>query len=439
MNGNRDHVSEGEPDDHGAGHPAAPWDATFRTRTVHAGQSGGPVRPVSAPIEFGTSYAFADAATADSVAQTGAPLYARDGMPNVRALERAVADLEGADDAVATASGMAALSLTMLTLLSAGDHVLLNAGCYQDTVSLLEGHFTRFGVGVTVAERNDPDAVLAAMTPTTRIVFSETITNPGIVVTDIAAIARALRPSGALLAIDNTFATPALCRPLTHGADLVLHSAGKFLGGHHDATGGIVAGRHDLIDPIRRAGYLFGPLLGPLDAWLILRGIRTLAPRLSWMSASALRVAAALTAHPAICAVRYPGLPDADRRDIAGRTLPRGSGAMLAFDLAGGTDAAVAFTQSLRTIPYVASVGGTETIISFPPLPPSQGTGEPARDHRCATLRMSVGLEDPADLIADITQALDRLPISPTLSPATAGGTAAANGRSQETSPDHDT
>lgn len=437
MNRNVDHLNQGEGnwDDATRSHSANPRDAAFRTRTVHAGQGGGPVRPVSDPIVFGTSYAFADAATADSVAQSGAPLYARDGMPNVRALERAVADLEGADDAVATASGMAALSLTMLTLLSAGDHVVLNAGCYQDTVSLLEGHFTRFGVRVSVAARNDPEGVLAAMTPMTRIVFSETITNPGIVVSDIAALAGAIRPFGALLAIDNTFATPALCHPLAHGADLVLHSAGKFLGGHHDATGGIVAGRHELIGPIRRAGYLFGPLLGPLDAWLILRGIRTLAPRLSWMSASALRIAAALTTHPAICAVRYPGLPDPERGGIAERHLPHGSGAMLAFDLAGGTDAAVAFTQYLRTIPYVASVGGTETIISFPPLPPSEQTSDPARDYRCATLRMSVGLEDPVDLIADITQALDRLP---TQSPATTGGIAAANGRLHETSPDHD-
>lgn len=437
MNRNVDHLRHGEPDNRSGGTPAHPRDAAFRTRTVHAGQTGGPVRPVSAPVEFGTSYAFADAATADAVARSGGALYARDGMPNVRALERAVAELEGADDAVATASGMAALSLTMLTLLSAGDHVVLNAGCYQDTISLLEDHFTRFGVSVTVAARNDPAAILAAMTPTTRIVFSETITNPGIVVSDIEGIARAIQPSGALLAIDNTFATPALCRPLAHGADLVLHSAGKFLGGHHDATGGIVAGRHDLIDPIRRAGYLFGPLLGPLDAWLILRGIRTLAPRLSWMSASALRVAAVLAAHPAICAVRYPGLPDPEpqRGHVAGRHLPHGGGAMLAFDLAGGTEAAVAFTRLLRTIPYVASVGGTETIISFPPLPPCAETGEPARDYRCATLRMSVGLEDPVDLIADITQALDRLP---TRSPATAGGIATANGRLHETSPDHD-
>jgi cystathionine beta-lyase/cystathionine gamma-synthase len=406
-------------------------DASFRTRAVHAGRAGGPVRPVSVPIVQTTAYAYADAGIAEAVAMTGQPMYARDGMPNVLALEGAVAELEGAADAHAVASGMAAISLTLLALLSAGDHVVLNAGGYQDTVSLLHEHLTRFGIDVTIAASNDPDAVAAAMTPATRLVLAETISNPGMVLTDVPGIATVVHRAGARLVVDNTFATPALCRPLGHGADLVIHSAGKFLGGHHDATGGVVAGPAPLIDAIRRAGFLFGPILSPLDAWLILRGIRTLAPRITWMSASAARIAGALADHPAVRAVRYPGLPDPDRPSLAGAMLPRGAGALLAFDLAGGTEAAVAFTRHLRTIPYVASVGGTETTVSFPPQPPTQGPGEIVRDHRCATLRMSVGLEDPADLIADIAQALDRLD---PLAPSTRHGPTAANGRPHETS-----
>ena len=426
----------GDPD---SGQPSSALDPTFRTRTVHAGQSGGSVRPVSTSIVQATAFAFADASIADAVAMTGQPMYARDGMPNVLALEGAVAELEGAADAHAVASGMAAISLTLLTLLSAGDHVVVNAGGYEDTVGLLHEHMARFGIAVTVAGDNGPAAIAAATTPATRLVLTETISNPGMALTDIPAIADVIRPTGALLVVDNTFATPALCRPLRHGADLVIHSAGKFLGGHHDSTGGVIAGPAPTIAAIRRAGYLFGPLLGPMDAWLILRGIRTLAPRMSWMSASAARVAGVLTTHPAVSAVRYPGLPDHGRPRLADQLLAHGAGALLAFDLADGPPAAVAFTRHLRTIPYVASIGGTETIVSFPPQPPGLDAGGNIRDHRCATLRMSVGLEDPADLIADITQALDAVAATfqpdpePRLASSTVNGTVAANGRTHET------
>ena len=392
------------------------------------------MRPVSAPIVQGTAFAYADAGIAEAVARTGQPMYARDGMPNVLAVEGAVAELEGAADAHAVASGMGAISLTLLSLLSAGDHVVVNAGGYQDTVSLLHEHLTRFGITVTIAAANSPATIAAAITPATKLVLAETISNPGMMLTDIAGVASVVHRAGARLVVDNTFATPALCRPLEHGADLVIHSAGKFLGGHHDASGGIVASSTAVIATIRRAGYLFGPLMSPMDAWLILRGIRTLAPRIAWMSSSAARIAGALATHPAICALRYPGLPDPDRPRLADRLLPHGAGALLAFDLTGGTAAAVAFTRNLRTIPYVASVGGTETIVSFPPQPLSDRPGAIARDHRSATLRMSVGLEDPADLIADITQALDRLDDHDldTFTPATRRGPT-ANGRPHET------
>ena len=402
---------------------------TLRTRSVHAGEQPGEIRSLGIPIFQHTAFAYADAAIAGDSAASGKPMYARDGMPNVRALEQAVADLEGTEDAHATASGMAALSLTLLTLLSSGDHVVLNAGCYEDTVSLLHEHLTRFGIAVSTARANDPEAIREAMTPATRLVMIETISNPSMALTDIPAIADVVRPTPALLCVDNTFASPALCRPLEHGADLVIHSAGKFLGGHHDATGGVIAGSTAVIDQIRRAGFLFGPLLSPFDAWLLLRGIKTLAPRMSWMSVTASRIASALDGHPAIRAVRYPGLPGGVAGGLVHRLLPRGTGPLLAFDLAGGTDAAIAFTRYLRTIPYVGSVGGSETIISFPPQPTPRLAPATPRDYRCATLRMSVGLEDPDDLIADITQALDRLSAAPV---ASSRGMVSANGRHPE-------
>ncbi len=383
---------------------------TLRTRSVHAGLIGGPVHPVVPPIVPGTAYAYDDAGLAGAFALTGQPMYARDGMPNALALEGAVAELEGAQDAVAVASGMAAISLALLGLLSAGDHVVICC-TYQDTVSLAHDHIARFGIEVTTLPDADPGAVAAAIGPRTRLILAETIANPAMTLTDIPALAAIAHGSGARLVIDNTFATPALCRPLAHGADLVLHSAGKFLGGHHDASGGVIAGDTAAIATLRRAAYLLGPMISPFDAWLILRGVRTLAPRLSWASASALRLAGALAAHPTVLAVRYPGCPPAgpDSSALRDRLLPDGAGALLAFDLDGGPDAAVEMTRHLRTIAYAGSVGGTGTIVSFPPLPPTRSSSENARDYRCATLRLSVGLEDPADLIADLGQALDRV------------------------------
>jgi cystathionine beta-lyase/cystathionine gamma-synthase len=220
----------------------------------------------------------------------------------------------------------------------------------------------------------------------------------------LAALARRHRLT---LCVDNTFATPALCRPLRHGADLVVHSATKHLGGHHDLTAGVVAGRRDLIDDIRRGALLYGPTLGPVDAWLALRGIRTLAPRVAWMSVTAREVADFLAAHPAVAAVRYPGSPHHAQADLAGRLLPDGAGGMLAFDLVGGRPAADRLIRRLELIPYALSFGGVSTTLCFPPEPAGRAEAS------IGTIRMSIGLEAADDIIADLTQALDGLPSPP--------------------------
>ncbi len=381
---------------------------SFRTRTVHAGEPAGlAVRPLSDPIYQSSVYAFDDPATSASrhAAEPPLPSYSRDHFPNVAALGQAVAELEGADAGYAVASGMAAISLVFLALLGGGSHVVAACGAYCDTEALLDQELSRFGVTASFVDLGDVEAAAAAVQPATRLIFAETITNPGIRLANLPALSTLARERGIPLCVDNTFATPALCRPLEHGADLVVHSVTKFLGGHHDLTAGVVVGRADLMQRIRRTGYLVGSLLGAMDAWLALRGIRTLAPRMAWISQSAAAVAAFLNAHPAVTAVHYPGLPGADDTALVRRLLPDGAGGMMTFELAGGAEAAACLVRRLRLIPYAPSLGGTTTTICYPPRTPPVTADGPRRPG--ASLRLSIGLESPADLIADLRQALD--------------------------------
>jgi cystathionine beta-lyase/cystathionine gamma-synthase len=380
-----------------------------RTRMVRAGaplESG--VHPHVEPIYQSSAYAFDDSAQADDTSAAGRALYARDGLPNVRSLERAVADLEGADDAVAVASGMAAIATTVLALVQTGDHVLLGCRGYCETFTLLEDMRDRFQLRLTQVDLNDHQAVETAMTPQTRLVLAETISNPGMRLVDLGALSAITRRHGVPLIVDNTLATPVLCQPLALGADGVIHSAGKFLAGHGDVTAGIVAGGRELVAQLKRSAHLYGPLLAPMEAWLTLRGIRTLLPRVTWASQSAAQVAGWLRDHPAVEHVDYVGLAGHEQAELARCMLPRGAGSVLTFRLKDGERAGALVVHHLRTIPYVPSIGGASTIVSFPPRSPRyDATGMPvATPHRNATVRLSIGLEDPLDIIADLDQAL---------------------------------
>ncbi len=386
-----------------------PTPRSLRSRTAHAGErNAGSDGPLVDPLHQSSVYAFADAAAADRALSRGDPLYARGGLPNVRSLERVIADLEGADDAHAVASGMAAITLAFVSLLQSGDRVVVPRGGYCDTIGVLRDVLGRFGVEIDLVDYDRLAAVEAALTPRTRIVVAETISNPGMELADIPALARLARTAGALLLVDNTFATPVFCRPLEHGADLVVHSAGKFLNGHSDVTAGVIVGSSTLLATIRQTAYLTGPTLDPFDAWLTLRGIRTLAPRMTWAGKSAATIATFLGAHPAVRRVRYPGLPPEGRRQLTRDLLPRGAGSVLAFEPVGGPAVAARVIERLRTIPYVPSIGGTMTIVSFPAMvPEATPCGDTmAAAYQSGLIRLSVGLEDPAELIADLDQAL---------------------------------
>ena len=378
---------------------------SLRTRTIHSGEDRSePVRPLSQPIFQSSAYAVEDfqMLTERQMADPPLPNYSRDHFPNVVALERAVADLEGAEDGYAVSSGMAAISLVLLALLSADDHIVIADGSYCDTEALLQRVLGRFNVHYTPVHLADTEALEAAITPRTRLIFAETIANPGMQVVDIDRIATIAHRNGVLLVVDNTFATPVLCRPLEHGADIVVHSATKFLGGHHDLSAGVIVGTHGTLQAIRENGYLLGSLVGAMDAWLALRGIRTLAPRMAWICETATQVAQMLSTHPLVAEVSFPGLAEGDQREIASRMLPHGYGGMIRFRLRDGQAAAEGVLRGLHMIPYAPSLGGTETTICHPPssLPCSYKDG---------CLRLSIGLESADDVIGDLQQALSSL------------------------------
>lgn len=333
--------------------------------------------------------------------------YSRSINPTRKALEDAMATLDGGAGAFAFGSGLAALG-TLLCLLSQGDHLVVAEGCYGGTYRLLDRVFERFGLAVDYVPATEPESFRTALRPQTRMILVESVSNPCLEVPDIPALVQIAREAGVLLAVDNTMLTPCRLRPLELGADLVLHSASKFLSGHNDAVAGIVS----VQDPklAERLGYLqnaVGAVLGPQDAWLVLRGLKTLALRLARQERNALVVARWLARHPAVIRVCYPGLPD----DPSHRTLDRtasGFGAVLSFELE--DTASVAYLiERLRLIAYAESFGGVESLITVPAVQTHANLSPEDRLRLGVTdtlLRLSVGIEDPRDLIEDLESAL---------------------------------
>jgi methionine-gamma-lyase len=368
-------------------------------------------RPVSVPIYQTSTFAFADpAACSEALDDPGAGFaYSRYRNPTTRALEDAVADLEGGAAAIATGSGMGAINAVLLGLLRPGDHVVAQQCLYGGTFSVFATLATRYGIDVSYISGRDAAELTAALRPRSRLLFLETIANPTAAVSDQPALLAAGRQAGLTCVVDNTFATPLLCRPIEHGADIVIHSATKYLGGHDDVTLGlVVSAREDMHHVLWKYAVDLGVAADPFAAWLTIRGLKTLSLRMARHCQNAAHLAQRLATHPAVTAVHWPGLPSHPDHEVAGRLLS-GYGGMLAFDLAGGREAGLAFVSAVRLAALAPSLGGTETLVLHPASTSHRqmdaaglrkaGIGE-------GSIRVSVGLEHPDDLWADFGQAL---------------------------------
>lgn len=392
-----------------------------QTLALNAGLSPDPATRAIAPnISMSVNNALAPgdgAFSADGAADlTALPfLYARWTNPTVRQLEERVAALEGAGGAVCTATGLAAIAATFFTFLKAGDHLIVSDVCYAGANELARRILPDYGIEVTAVNLSRPAELAAALRPTTRLVHAETPCNPLLRLTDLAEVSRLAHAAGALMSVDSTFATPVATRPLDHGADLVIHSLTKFMNGHGDALGGVVAGAKPLVERIRsRAGVYLGATLAAHSAWLIMRGLDTLWPRMQTATANAARVAAYLADHPAVTAVTWPGLPGHPQADLVARQMAL-AGGMLTFQTRDPRATAARLAERLKTIHYAFSLGHQRSLVVLLDTEEMMAstwrlTGAQAEDYRAwagdGIFRLSIGLEAPEDLIADLAQAL---------------------------------
>lgn len=376
---------------------------------VHGGIHVDSTRALRTPLVMANSYALPEDPSEISWSATAPGLYTRNTGVNQQALQDKLAALEGGEDAVALASGVAALHAVFFTHVRVGDHVVVSDETYEATwrlwTELLPG---RYGIEATFVDISDLDAVRAAMRPQTRLVCIETIANPTTKVADVAALAEIAHASDALLMVDSTFTPPPLYRPLHDGADLVVHSLTKYINGHGDAMGGVVIGRRELIEPIKADAMVdVGGVISPFNAWQIQRGSVTLPLRMRQHTASAAAIAAFLEDDPRVAFIRYPGLRTHPDHALATRQFTAGFGGMMAFAVDGDPDTQNRFVSRLRLITSGFSLGHDDSLIVHTGTGGGRVAAYPEEFRRWGHLRLSVGLEDTADLLADIAAALD--------------------------------
>ena len=381
------------------------------TKAIHGGiDPGAHQGAVSVPIYQSSTFAFpsAEEGAARFAGTSPGPIYTRLGNPTVQALESCVADLEGGCGALATATGMAAVSTVLLALLREGDHVVATRPLYGSSHALLTRFFPRFGVTSTFVPADDSAALAAAIRPETRLILVETPANPTLDLVDLAAASAAARAANIPLVVDNTFAGPHLQRPIEWGADIVVHSMTKSLNGHSDVVAGIVVPRERaMLTQLRETASTFGLTMDPHQAWLVLRGIRTLGMRVERAQANALALAQWLEEHDEVVRVRYPGLPSHPQFELAGRQMS-GPGSVIAFELRGGSEAGRLLMNSVRMITLAVSLGSVESLIEHPASMTHKGVSEEEQRRHGITpglVRLAVGCEDPDDLLADLAQA----------------------------------
>jgi methionine-gamma-lyase len=388
-------------------------DTRLQHPRVGAARGGEPVSP---PIYQSSTYVLPTPEMGAEIAASWHPqrFYTRYGSPNVAQVEAQVAALEGAESAVAVGSGMAAIAAAILSHVRAGDHVVAQTAHYTAALSLLADWLPRQGVAVTQVDQTDIEAFARAIGPRTRVVYTETPTNPTMALTDLAAVSARARAHGAILIVDNTFASSFNQLPLTLGVDLVVHSATKYLNGHSDVTAGIVAGPRRLVEPVWEYARVHGPVLHPMEAWLLGRGLKTYALRMRQHNHSGALVADALAKAGGVAKVHYPGLASHPQHELARRQMPGGFGGMMSFVVEGPTaqerfTRAQSVLRNVRLCISAASLGGTETLITHPA---SMIFSHQSPDQLSAVgvepglLRLSVGLENHLDIVDDLTCAL---------------------------------
>ncbi len=388
----------------------------FMTRAIHYGFDRRKAEAaLNPPIYMSSTYAFDTAAESEAIAagEIHRPLYGREENPTQTILEHRLAELEGAEACTVFASGMGAIGSMLLSLLSQGDELVVHHTVYSNTFALTQDALPRFGIKVVPVDMSKPANLDGVLSRTTKMVYFETPVNPTAETLDIAAITARARAVGALSVCDSTFASPAVQRPLEHGAHLVIHALTKYINGHGDLLGGAVLGDFDTVERIRRHGlrYITGATMSPMSAYFVLRGLKTLAIRMDRHAATAQKIAEMLQAHPAVEKICYPYLPTDPGHQAAKRQMTNGSG-MLSFSLVSGNDGADRFMDRLRVILRAVSLGDAESLIMRPGalLRGTLRTDPTARMAWGVTepmMRLSVGLEDPEDLLEDLTQALD--------------------------------
>lgn len=382
------------------------------TRIIHAGQHSDPATgAVSTPIYQSSTFAFRDA-DHGAACFRGEPgyKYTRLGNPTTAALEDNIANLEGGCGALAAASGMAAVNMVYLTFLGQGTHIVATDAVYGPSRMILENEYPRFGVASSFVDSSDPQNVAKAMRPDTKLVYLETPANPTLKLTDLEACAAIAHQGGALVVVDNTFASPYLQNPLQQGADIVLHSMTKFINGHTDVVAGIVIAKDPaVLERLRKVHYNFGGTMDPHQAWLVLRGVKTLGLRMERAQANAMKLAAFLEKHPKVAWVRYPGL-ESHPQYALGRRQMRGGGAVLSFGVRGGLEAGKTVINNVEVPTLAVSLGGIESLIEHPAS--MTHAGVPLAERQAAGIsddlvRVAVGCETYEDIEADLKRVLE--------------------------------
>ncbi|MCP5381216.1 MAG: methionine gamma-lyase [Kordiimonadaceae bacterium] len=393
----------------------------FATRAIHLGYdpatSDGALVP---PVYMTSTFAFETAEQGGDIFAGEIPghVYSRISNPTLSLLEQRLASLEGAEAAMATASGMGAITSTLWTLLEQGDEIIVDKTLYGCTFSFFRHGLTKFGVSIKHVDMKNPENIRGQISDKTKVIYFETPANPNMRLVDIEAVCKIAKEHNITTVVDNTYATPYLTRPIALGADIVVHSATKYLGGHGDLIAGIIAGTEEMITRIRLEGVkdMTGAVMAPLTAYQIMRGLKTLEIRMDRHCSSAEKVAEMLESHPAITKVYYPGLISFEQHNVAARQMSK-PGGMIAFELAGGLATGMRFMNDLKLVKRAVSLGDVDTLIQHPAsMTHSTYTSEERAEHDISDslIRISIGLETPEDIMQDLRSALDNIKLSAT-------------------------